>query len=103
MKTLTITLRATPGVPVPESSNPFVQPFAVRITVTRPDGSTAQPPAEDKLTWVFGGLQEGQTYRFLMEVVDAQGRTIQALPEASLTVPAADTFTRLDGFDVSWS
>lgn len=103
MKTLTITLRATPGVPVPESSSPFVKPYGVRITATRPDGSTAQPPVEDKLVWTFGNMAEGKTYRFLMEVVDAQGRTIQALPEAALTVPDADTFTRLDGFDATWS
>lgn len=102
MKTLTITLRTT-DAPMPIADPPHVAFKGFRLTITRPDGSQAYPPIEDKLTWVFSNLAEGGTYKLLAEAVDDQGRTIQALAEASLTVPAAATYRRLDGFDAAWS
>lgn len=102
MKTLTITFSTTPGVPVPnpEMTGPGV---GIRLTITRPDGTTASPPVADTLVWTIGNFVEGQVYKLLAEVVDAEGRSIQALPVIDLNVPAIATYNRLDTYTLAWN
>jgi hypothetical protein len=104
MKTATITLRVTPEVPMPQSTEPKFSAFAgFRLTLTAPSGAKGGPPAENKLVWTFGGMFEGQVYKLLVEAVDDAGHVIQSLAEATLQVPAAATYTRVDGFEIAWT
>ena len=54
-------------------------------------------------TWVIGNFVEGEVYSLLVEAVDSEGRVIQSLPSTTIEVPAAPTFTRVDGFNVAWN
>lgn len=106
MKVLTVTLRVTPGVAMPEppaGSSPFGDFAGFRFTVTSPSGAKSGPPAENKLVWTFGGLIEGTTIKLLIEAVDQAGTPIQALEELVLNVPGVKTYSRLDGVDLAWS
>lgn len=104
MKTATITLSVTPNVPMPENAEPFASQAGFRLTLTRAaTGASISTPVEDRLTWVIGSWVEGEAYSLLIEAVDSTGRVIQALPAATVQVPAAPTYTRIDGFNIAWS
>jgi hypothetical protein len=104
MKTATITLSVTPGIPMPENEIPFAAQAGFRLTLTRNSTEASlSTPVEDKLTWVIGNFVEGEVYSLLVEAVDSEGRVIQSLPSTTIEVPAAPTFTRVDGFNVAWN
>ena len=98
--TLTVTLKTSLGVPLPAEFGPFA---GFRVSITSPSGTKAAPPVERKVVWTMTGFDPGATYKLLVEAVDEMGRTIQALPEASIVVPTERTYERLDGFELAWS
>lgn len=102
MKTATITLAVTEGVPMPHTD--FATQAGFRLTLKRlaTDGQLVLP-VENKLTWVIGDFIEGEEYSLLVESVDANGAAINALPLASIRVPAAATYTRVDAFSIVWN
>lgn len=102
MKTLTITFTATSDVPVPTETGAGAG-VGIRIVVTKPDTTTASPPVEQKLVWTFSNMSESARYLFDVAVVDVDGKVIQALPQIVADVPAAPTYTRLDGYTFAWS
>jgi hypothetical protein len=103
MRTLTITLATTQGVPMPDDVGTLSDFAGFKITFTAPSGNTGGPPVENKLVWTFGSMVEGATYKLNISAVDSEGRVIQSLPEASITVPAQRTYSRLDGYSLAWS
>jgi hypothetical protein len=105
MKTMTMTLDATPGVDVPDA--PAGEPaygdgVGFRVTITTPSGAQATPPVENKLVWTFGNMIEGATYGVKVEVVDGAGRAIQTI-ETSAVVPAKSTFTQVNGIGFAFA
>lgn len=104
MKTATITLFTEEGVPMPESPEPFAAQAGFRLTLKRlSSGGTLVLPVENKLVWVIGDFVEGEAYELLVESVDANGRTINAPPLATISVPVAPTYTRVAEIGIDWS
>jgi hypothetical protein len=101
MRTATITLQVTEAATRPEGA-PTAAFGGFRLTITRPDGSTATPPPGLSTTWRIGNFAEGQTYRLLVEAIDVNGAAIQALPPVDVVVPMVPTFTRVDGVAIDW-
>lgn len=103
MKTATITLNVTENVPVPAG---VVVPTLVgfRLTLTRvASGNSVVSEVEQKLTWQFANMAEGDAYKLKVEHVDATGAAFGDPVVLDLVPPVAATYTRLDGASVAWS
>lgn len=109
MRTAIFTLDTTPNVERPVDS-PRGPEAGFRLTITRPDESVATFPPIVQTTLRVGNFIPGGSYTVRFEVVDDTGAVIQALPDQTLVVPAAEppppppplTYTRLNGFTVAW-
>ena len=103
MKTATITLRTTENVPVPAGVT-LPELVGFRLTLTRvASGNSLTLPVEQKLTWQFAEMAEGEAYQLKIEHVDAAGAPYGDPVLLDLVPPGAATYTRLDGADVAWS
>lgn len=107
MRNLTVTIRTTPGTPMPETSTPFAAQAGFRLRlIARPSNAEVATPIEMRKTWTFSGLEEGGAYTLIGEAVDADGRVIQASDRLEIIAPPAgspSTFERVDGLDLAWS
>lgn len=107
MRNLTVTIRTTPGVPLPETSTPFAAQAGFRLRlIARPSNAEVATPIEMRKVWTFSGLEDGAAYTLIGEAVDADGRVIQTSGPLEIIAPPASappTFERVDGLDLAWS
>lgn len=101
MKTLTVTLSATPAS-LPAGAAPFA---GFRLTLTRvATGAALSPPVSQELTWTFGNLVEGEQLTLRAESVDAAGNVIAAYTTLDITVPGTtQTYLHIGGVSLAWA